>query len=179
MIDYNEPYLIQNINKFEDERGIFYQSYNKNIFNKNFIVDNHSISKKNVVKGLHYQWDKPLDKLIRISRGSILDIIVDIRPNSAHFTKVYYYTLSEYNLNQLWIPKGFAHGFCVLSEEVHIQYKFTEEYNKDGENGINIFDEILDIKLPIAKKDVIMSNKDINLMSLLEYKNKPKFMDLS
>lgn len=173
-----EPQLIKNIKKYEDSRGCFYQSYDCDMFfekNTSFIVDNHSISKKNVIRGLHYQWDKPLGKLVRVSKGKIQDVLVDIRKSSPNFGNVLYYELSDENLFQLWVPPGFAHGFCVLSEEAHVQYKFTEKYNPHGESGIDAFDKKLNINWKVNKEEAIISDKDLQLQSFFEYSKNYKF----
>lgn len=171
-----EPILIK-INKFEDNRGYFYESYKDEVLSKEygitktFVQDNHSISKKNVIRGMHYQWDKPMDKLVRVSRGAIIDKIIDIRSGSPNYGKVYSYELSEYNNFQLWVPAGFAHGFLSLEENTHVQYKCTERYNKQGESGLNP----LDIDWNIKKDEVIISEKDLNSKTFLDYNNDIKF----
>lgn len=175
----NEPMLITDIKRFEDNRGFFYESYKENFLRdkygiiKKFVQDNHSMSKYGVVRGMHYQWDKPMDKLVRVSKGKIIDKIVDIRKDSPNFGKLYEYELSEENMNQLWVPAGFAHGFISLSEETHVQYKCTELYNKNGECGINplkyfIFDHKT---VPI----ITISDKDKNSERFEEYCLNPKF----
>lgn len=174
-----EPFLIQTIKRYEDSRGVFYESYKENILakeygiTKKFVQDNHSVSRLGVVRGMHYQWDKPMDKLVRVSKGRIIDKIMDIRKDSTNFGKVYEYELSDENMNQLWIPAGFAHGFISLSQETHVQYKCTELYNKDGEGCINplkyfIFDHK---EIPV----ITVSDKDKNSERFEQYCNNPKF----
>jgi len=172
-----EPILIKNIKKFEDERGFFYESYKENFLadeygiTKKFVQDNHSISKFGVIRGMHYQWDNPMDKLVRVSKGRIIDIIVDIRHNSKTFGQSYSYELSAQNNYQLWVPAGFAHGFISLSEESHVQYKCTELYNKDGESGISPVQYFAEYKYD----NMIISEKDKQAKTFEEYSNNPKF----
>jgi dTDP-4-dehydrorhamnose 3,5-epimerase len=175
-----EPFLIKN-NIFSDNRGIFYESYKKSNLKERynldieFIQDNHSVSYKNVIRGLHYQWDSPMDKLVRVSYGSIMDVIVDIRKKSKNFGKVYYFDLNSENANQLFVPAGFAHGFVCLSELAHVQYKCSSEYNKNGESGISPFDKDLNIDWKIDIMNAIVSDKDKSSKSFNEYMLEPKF----
>jgi dTDP-4-dehydrorhamnose 3,5-epimerase len=174
-----EPILIDT-KYFIDDRGIFYESYKKSsmiLHNicKDFVQDNHSTSKKNTIRGLHYQWDKPMDKLVRVSFGVIMDVVVDIRINSKNYGKVYYYELSEQNLKQLYIPSGFAHGFVALSDIAHVQYKCTNEYNSSGESGIDPLDKDLNINWNIDINRAIISNKDLNAISFKKYSLNAKF----
>ena len=176
-----KPILIKGIRKFNDHRGYFYESYKKSLFDKeynikeDFVQDNHSFSCKNTIRGLHYQWDMPMGKLVRVSNGSIKDVVVDIRFNSEKYGTVYEYMLSSENGHQLYVPPGFAHGFICLSETASVLYKCTSEYNSDGESGINPFDSSLDIDWGIKKEECIVSSKDLNALSFLEYKKNPKF----
>ncbi len=172
-----EPILITTIKKFEDNRGFFYESYKENFLaeeygiTKKFVQDNHSVSKFGVIRGMHYQWDKPMDKLVRVSKGKIIDILVDIRIKSPNLGKVYFYELSEENNHQLWVPAGFAHGFTALSDEAHVQYKCTELYNKNGESGLNpirFFSQFI-------STDIIISDKDKESEDFSEYLKHPKF----
>lgn len=177
-----EPILIKT-KKLEDERGCFYESFNENYFeseygiSKKFVQDNHSVSKYGVIRGLHYQWDKPMDKLVRVSKGKIIDIIIDIRKESKTFGKIYKFIIDESNNNQIWVPAGFAHGFLSLSDETHVQYKCTEFYNKLGESGINPLSlEFKNIFLDYIKhEDIIMSEKDLNSKSFSDYIKNPIF----
>jgi dTDP-4-dehydrorhamnose 3,5-epimerase len=173
--------ILLSINSFEDSRGTFYESYKKNFFKKEFgldvtfLQDNHSISHKNVIRGLHYQWDKPMHKLVRVALGSIIDVIVDIRRESKNFGQVSYYELTSRNKKQLFVPAGFAHGFVSLTEETHVLYKCSEEYNKNGESGINPLDKDLKIDWKIDIMHAIVSDKDTNSKSFQEYSLNPKF----
>lgn len=176
-----EPKLLKGIRFFSDDRGMFYESYKQSSYRENFgmtetfVQDNHSISTKNTIRGLHYQWDEPMGKLVRVCYGSILDVAVDIREGSETFGKVHYFELSGENLNQAYIPPGFAHGFICLSDKAHVLYKCTSEYNKDGEAGINPFDPELGVKWGIESKDAVMSEKDAAAQSLKEYAREAKF----
>lgn len=178
----DEPILIS-IKKFIDSRGTFYESYKENILaeeygiTKKFVQDNHSISKYGVVRGMHYQWDAPMDKLIRVSKGMIIDIILDIRVKSKTFGQINTYLLDDENNNQLWVPAGFAHAFISLSTESHVQYKCTELYNKHGESGISPLDpEIKPYFLKYISEDkMIISDKDRDAKNIREYVKDPKF----
>lgn len=175
------PQLIEGIQLFEDHRGQFYESYKESLLKEKFSIketflqDNHSISVRNTIRGLHYQWDKPMGKLVRVCYGSIIDVSVDIRVGSKTFGNVYYFNLNEQNLNQVYVPPGYAHGFVCLSDIAHVLYKCTSEYNKEAESGINPFDESLKIDWKIDLDTAIVSKKDIEFKSFEEYKNEAKF----
>lgn len=170
--------LLKNIKIFSDLRGSFYESFKKTddlILSQNFVQHNHSISKRNVIRGLHYQWDYPMGKLVRVSRGSIVDVIVDIRSKKETFGAVYYFELNDKNLHQLWVPAGFAHGFISLEDDTHVEYMCSSIYNKDGESGLNPFDTNLSIDWGIDIEKAICSEKDLNAKSFFQYKKEPKF----
>ena len=151
---------------FEDSRGYFFESYNDLEFiNKvgfvDFIQDNESKSTYGVMRGLHFQ--KPpytQAKLVRCVKGKVLDVAVDIRKGSPTYGKHVAVELSEDNHRQLFIPKGFAHGFVVLSKEAIFQYKCNDFYHPEADGGINILDESLGIDWIINKEDAILSEKD-------------------
>lgn len=151
---------------FKDERGYFYESYNKSklpdfISKIDFIQDNQSKSSYGTIRGLHYQLAPyAQSKLIRVIEGEILDIAVDLRRNSPTYGKSFEVLLSEENKDQLFIPKGFAHGFSVLSETATVMYKTDSFYNKDSERGINFKDEYLNIDWKIDLNNVKVSTKD-------------------
>lgn len=150
---------------FGDVRGFFMESFNKEELasvgiNKDFVQDNHSRSGKNVIRGLHYQVNKPQGKLVRVTRGAVFDVAVDIRKESPTFGQHVSQILSEENFIQMYIPPGFAHGFCTLSDVVDFQYKVTEYWNADDEKGIIWNDPSLNINWPIANADPILSEKD-------------------
>ena len=151
---------------FSDERGFFFESFNQADFEKGtnlspiFVQENHSRSIKGVLRGLHYQLPpKAQSKLLRVVKGEIFDVVVDIRKGSSTFGKWLGETLSEKNKKQIWIPKGFAHGFLVVSESAEIIYKTTEEYALQYERCIIWNDPKLNIDWGL-KREPILSNKD-------------------
>jgi len=162
---------------FEDQRGFFYESFNHKIFEEvvgrevNFVQDNHSNSKKNVLRGLHLQ-SKPYEqgKLVRCSKGEIYDVAVDLRLESSTFGKWIGENLSAENKKQLWIPEGFAHGFYVLSESAEVQYKTTNYYSPKHEIGLHWNDVELGIDW-FAKNEVILSPKDEVNITLRQFMN--------
>lgn len=151
---------------FKDERGYFFESFKQNEFEKHigkidFVQDNESKSTFGVLRGLHYQLPPfAQSKLVRVLRGKVLDVVVDIRKNSPTFGKHVSVELSEENKRQLFIPRGFAHGFVSLSEEVVFSYKCDNYYNKESEASIVYNDKTLNIDWKIEEKDIITSSKD-------------------
>ena len=162
-----EDLLVIEPRLFNDERGFFYESFNKNnldkIVNVVFVQDNESKSYKGVVRGLHFQ-RPPFEqtKLVRCVSGKILDVAVDLRTNSKTYGKSFSIELSSVNNKQLFIPKGFAHGFQVLSNEAIVNYKVDEHYNSDSDSGIIWNDKDLSIDWNLDIKP-ILSNKDLKL----------------
>ena len=155
---------------FKDERGYFVESYNKNTFEKvtgmkiDFVQDNESKSTYGTVRGLHYQTgDYAQAKLVRVITGKVLDVAVDIRENSPTYGKHFSLILSEENKKQLFIPRGFAHGFAVLSDEAIFSYKCDNFYSKEHEGGIIYNDPLLNIDWQIKDEDMILSAKDKSL----------------
>ena len=156
---------------FNDERGLFFESYNQNEFEKVsnrkvvFVQDNHSESSKGVLRGLHYQ-KPPFEqgKLVRVIQGEVWDVAVDLRKNSATYGKWVGEILSASNKNQLWIPDGFAHGFLTLEDDTHVLYKATSYYQPSSERSIRYDDEEISIDWPEMKR--IVSNKDLMGISL-------------
>lgn len=152
--------------KYEDSRGYFFESFRADTFSRHglpdrFVQENQSKSSYGVIRGLHYQIGADAQgKLIRTIMGSILDVVVDIRPGSVTFGHVFSTELSEDNAHQLWVPKGFAHGFSVLSETAIIQYKCDAYYAPAMEAGILWNDPSLDIDWRIPEDKVILSDKD-------------------
>ena len=150
---------------FEDSRGHFFESFNYAAFEEvlgtpvSFVQDNHSFSRANVLRGLHYQADRPQGKLVRAVRGTIWDVAVDIRPHSPTFGEWVAHELSAENRRQLWVPAGLAHGFLVLSETAEVLYKTTDSYSPAGERCIVWNDPELAITWPITDEPVI-SAKD-------------------
>lgn len=161
-----EEVLIIEPKVFKDNRGYFFESFNQQNFDKNvgivrFVQDNESKSKKNVVRGLHFQ--KPpyaQAKLLRVIKGKVLDVAVDIRKGSPTYGEYVAVELTEDNHMQLYIPKGFAHGFSVLSDEVVLQYKCDDFYAPGNEGAILWNDPTLNIDWGIDPKDAVISEKD-------------------
>lgn len=152
-------------NVFGDERGFFFESFNQARFEAaigrsvQFVQDNHSRSAKNVLRGLHYQIQQPQGKLVRVVRGAVFDVAVDIRKSSPTFGQWVAEELSEENQHQLWVPPGFAHGFIVLSDSADFLYKTTDYYAPAHERCILWNDETLAIHWP-AGIQPILSAKD-------------------
>ncbi|WP_217517104.1 dTDP-4-dehydrorhamnose 3,5-epimerase [Vibrio metschnikovii] len=150
---------------FGDERGFFFESYNHKKFEQavgreiNFVQDNHSRSVHGVLRGLHYQESQPQGKLVRCSLGEVLDVVVDIRPNSVTFGQYVSVVLSAENKRQLWVPEGFAHGFYVLSEVAEFLYKTTDYYAPEFERCIIWNDPDLNIDWNL-QQEPILSLKD-------------------
>lgn len=162
---------------FADERGYFFESFNQKLFseltgiNTTFVQDNQSKSSYGVLRGLHFQQGEFAQaKLVRVLEGEVLDIVVDLRANSKTFGEHFSINLSAQNHKQLFIPKGFAHGFVVLSNSATFFYKCDAYYNKQSEIGI-IYDDVeLNIDWKLNKSDIKLSEKDKNLPSFSEYK---------
>ena len=159
---------------FHDPRGFFYESYRKSLFamhgiKEHFVQDNISLStQKGVLRGLHYQVaPRAQAKLVRVTQGAVFDVIVDIRPRSKSYGKYFAITLSSENKKMLYIPKGFAHGFCVLEDDTEFQYKVSDYYSPEHERGILWSDPSLAIPWPKVGREFIISNKD-KKYSLLE-----------
>jgi len=169
--------LVFEPNVFEDNRGYFFESYNENIFRQEgidirWVQDNQSSSEYGVIRGLHYQLSPfAQSKLVRVLKGKILDVVVDIRKGSPTFGKVFTQKLSAKNKKQLFIPAGFAHGFSVLSEKAEVLYKCDRFYNKETEAGIIYNDAELNIDWEIPMKDAIVSEKDKVLPTLAQCSN--------
>jgi dTDP-4-dehydrorhamnose 3,5-epimerase len=151
---------------FEDSRGYFFESYNQNIFLQEgieikFVQDNQARSSFGVVRGLHFQRNPHAQtKLIRVLSGQIIDAVVDIRKNSPTYGKAYTILLSAENKKQLLVPKGFAHGYSVISETAEVFYKCDEFYHKESEGGISWNDPSLHIDWQIPADKIIISEKD-------------------
>ena len=160
-----EGLLIIEPRVFEDERGYFFESWSKDAFENagldiNFVQDNQSVSSKNILKGLHFQ--KPphaQEKLVRVIKGSVLDLVVDLRKKSKTYGEYILEELSEYNNHQLFLPKGMAHGFLTLEDNTIFTYKCSEFYCKEAEDSIIWNDSSIGIKWPdiiplLSKKDL-------------------------
>lgn len=168
-----EGLLLIELDIYIDARGFFVERYNRERFRAHgfdfdFVQDNHSRSAPGVLRGLHYQYDPPQGKLVGVTRGAVWDVAVDIRPDSKTFKQSFVIELSDANGRLLWIPEGFAHGFCVLGDEAaDVLYKVTAPYNSRAEKGIFWADKDLAIEWPI--KNPIVSERDMQLPSFNEY----------
>jgi dTDP-4-dehydrorhamnose 3,5-epimerase len=162
---------------FKDDRGFFTETYRKDKFTEfgldlEFVQDNHSRSAKNVVRGLHFQWEPPMGKLMRVTQGAAFLVAVDIRTGSPTFGKWVGVEASVDNRKQVYAPAGFARGFCVLSEFAEIQYKCTGIYSNKAESGILWNDPAIGIEWPI--KDPVLSKKDEVAQTLDQWSGKPE-----
>lgn len=157
---------------FQDNRGYFFESYNQKLFSENgieinFIQDNQASSSFGVIRGLHFQMDPfAQTKLIRVLSGRIIDSVVDIRKNSPTYGKSFSIELSAENKKQLLVPKGFAHGYSVISETAEVFYKCDEFYHKESEGGIAWNDPALQIDWQVPYGKSMVSEKDENLPTL-------------
>jgi dTDP-4-dehydrorhamnose 3,5-epimerase len=156
---------------FRDERGFFAETFSTRALEGTgipsvFVQDNHSRSTKGVLRGLHYQLRSPQGKLVHVARGKIFDVAVDIRPASPTFAQWYGEELSDENLFSLWIPPGFAHGFCVMSDVADVIYKCTTLYDPSDDRGVNWNDRSIGIEWP--EKNPIVSKKDSTLLKLTD-----------
>jgi dTDP-4-dehydrorhamnose 3,5-epimerase len=153
---------------FADSRGYFFESYNQKLFSSEgieliFVQDNQASSSFGVIRGLHFQLEPHAQtKLIRVLSGNIIDAVVDLRQNSPTYGKAYTIELSAENKRQLLIPKGFAHGYSVISETAEVFYKCDAFYNKESEGGISWNDPSLKINWRIPEESVTVSEKDSN-----------------
>ena len=164
---------------FLDNRGYFIESFNQKSFKEytgldiNFVQDNESLSSKGVLRGLHYQKGEFAQaKLVRVIKGKILDVVVDIRPNSKTFGEHVFVELSEENKAQFYVPRGFAHGFLVLEDNTIVSYKCDNYYNRSEEAGIIYNDEYLNIDWRLPAENLILSEKDLQLPSFKEAQSK-------
>ncbi|MEZ9665365.1 dTDP-4-dehydrorhamnose 3,5-epimerase [Vibrio cyclitrophicus] len=159
---------------FGDERGFFMETWNQKQFEElvtgkltKFVQDNHSKSKKGILRGLHYQTENTQGKLVRVVSGEVFDVAVDIRKGSPTFGKWVGEYISEKNKRQLWIPEGFAHGFYVTSDEAEFVYKCTDYYNPSAERSIVWDDPEIGIEWPVSTPPML-SEKDLNAHGLTE-----------
>ena len=157
---------------FEDERGIFIETFNKKNFNKitslttDFVQDNQSMSTRGVLRGLHYQKGAFAQaKLVRVVKGKVKDIVIDIRKESSTYGQHFSIILDAISHKQLFVPRGFAHGFITLSETSVFAYKCDNLYNKESEGGIIYNDATLDLDWHLPQEDLIVSSKDMELPS--------------
>jgi dTDP-4-dehydrorhamnose 3,5-epimerase len=161
---------------FEDSRGFFMETFREDQFRElglptHFSQDNHSRSVKNTVRGLHFQWEPPMGKLMRVTLGTAFLVAVDIRKDSATLGKWVGIIASSENCRQVWAPAGFARGFCVLSEAAEIQYKCTGIYNPRAESGVLWNDPAIGIEWPV--KAPILSDKDCSAQTLDQWLRSP------
>jgi len=163
---------------FGDERGFFMETYNRKEFHEigihmDFVQDNHSRSKKGTLRGLHFQKEFPQAKLVRVIKGKVFDVAVDIRKNSTTFGKWFGIVLSEENKRQFFIPEGFAHGFLALTEIVEFTYKCSDYYHPEDEGGVIWNDRKIGIKWPLEEYGIdipLLSEKDKKWPMLEELK---------
>jgi|SRR5579862_267469 len=162
---------------FHDDRGFFTEVFRADQFQAlglphEFLQDNHSGSRRGVLRGLHFQWDPPMGKLMRVTRGTAFLVAVDVRNGSPTLGKWFGIELSAASRKQIWAPAGFARGFCVLSDFAEIQYKCTAVYNSKCESGIRWNDPDIGIRWPIT--DVQLSDKDRNAPSFKDWLARPE-----
>ncbi len=162
---------------FRDDRGFFLESFRRDKFEElglptEYVQDNHSGSVHGVLRGLHFQWEPPMGKLMRVTVGTAFLVAVDIRKGSDTYGQWYGTEVSKENRKQIWAPAGFARGFCVLSEFAEVQYKCTGIYNPNAESGIRWDDPRVGIDWPI--EDPILSDKDKHAQTLKEWESKPE-----
>jgi len=163
-LDIPDVYLIEP-RVFGDARGFFFESFNQRQFNEAigreavFVQDNHSRSARNVLRGLHYQLERPQGKLVRVAQGVVFDVVVDMRKSSPTFGKWVGEILSAENKKQLWVPEGFAHGFVTLSDHAEFLYKTTEYYAPECERCIRWDDPELGVIWPLVGEPLV-SDKD-------------------
>lgn len=152
---------------FGDERGFFMETWNQKSFkelvaNRDFVQDNHSKSKKGILRGLHFQTESCQGKLVRVIKGEVFDVAVDLRESSETYGQWVGEYLSATNKKQLWVPEGFAHGFLVISDEAEFVYKCTDFYNPEFEQSLAWNDPIINIKWPLIEGELpMLSEKDM------------------
>ena len=154
---------------YRDERGLFMETYSHKKYSlhgleETFVQDNYSHSKKRTIRGLHYQLRKPQGKLIRVVKGRVIDVALDIRLNSPTFGDHLLIELDDINFNQVYLPPGIAHGFYVTSEFVDLEYKCTDYYDPEDQRGVLFSDPLLRIKFPT--KEIIISDQDRDYLPL-------------
>jgi len=172
-----------NLPVYKDHRGFFTETFNPKVedaLGVKFVQDNQSVSHKNVVRGIHFQWDEPMGKLVRVTHGKGIDIAIDLRKDSKTYGYWHAEDLSAENNFQLWVPPGFGHAFFSLEDNTHLMYKCTAVHNPLAESAINPFDEELGLniiwdKFAEEKENIILSDKDRAAGSFAEYKLNPKF----
>ena len=162
---------------FADERGFFLETFQVDRYASvagiklPFVQDNHSRSVRNVLRGLHFQRTKPQGKLVRVVRGEVYDVVVDIRENSSTFGKWEAFVLSEKNKTQLWVPPGFAHGFFVLSDIADFEYKCTDYYDPSDEESLLWNDPSINIHWPTEHPNLSYKDENAKLLSDIYHEN--------
>jgi dTDP-4-dehydrorhamnose 3,5-epimerase len=161
-----------------DSRGFFMETYRADQFKElglptSFVQDNHSKSKKGVLRGLHFQWEPPMGKLMRVTRGAAFLVAVDIRKGSPTLGKWFGIEVTEENKKQVWAPYNFARGFCSLTDDCEVQYKTTGAYNQNAESGIHFADPQIGIKWPIDVATAETSERDRKAQSLAQWLDSP------
>jgi dTDP-4-dehydrorhamnose 3,5-epimerase len=164
--------IIQKNNK--DNRGILRETFNKKLLKKNFVFEYCTRSKNNVVRGFHFQTKFQQAKFVNVVKGKILDVVIDLRKNSKTFGKIFKIILSSKNAKGLYIPRGFGHAYYSFEKENIIYYKLDNYYNPKYESGIIFNDKTLKIKWP--RKNMIVSSKDQNLITISQFKKKIKYI---
>ncbi len=161
---------------FRDTRGFFCERYHQEKFaalglTATFVQTNHSRSAPGVIRGLHFQHHPAQAKLVGVTRGAVLDVAVDVRPHSPRFGQFVTAELSEENAEMLWIPAGFAHGFCVMGDRpADVLYNITATYHAAGESGVRLDDPAIGVPWPVAPDAAIISERDLAMPSLAEAK---------
>ncbi len=164
---------------FQDKRGFFLETFREDKFKAlglphGFVQDNHSGSVRGVLRGLHFQWDPPMGKLMRVTRGTAFLVAVDIRKGSPTLGRWFGTEASAENRKQVWAPAGFARGFAVLSDYAEIQYKVTGLYNPKAEAGIRWDDPEIGINWPLPRSGIQLSEKDCHAQTLAEWLRSPQ-----
>ena len=163
---------------YKDHRGFFTETFRpevEDILGVKFLQDNHSYSHSGVLRGIHYQWDKPMGKLVRVVSGAIIDFAIDLRHDSPTFGKYHFEYLSPKNNHQFWIPAGFGHAFVAIEPNTNVTYKCSAIHNPLAESAINPFDPDLNINWMFDLSSLIMSDKDKLAASFADYKLNPRF----
>jgi dTDP-4-dehydrorhamnose 3,5-epimerase len=168
--------MVLHPDRFEDTRGFFLESFERDRYRalgitEDFVQENHSRSKKNVLRGLHFTKNNPQAQILTVLRGEIFDVVVDIRKDSPTFGKWFGTELSDEGTNQIYMAHGFAHGFCVLSDWADLHYKVSQPYDPSDEGGLIWNDETIMIDWPL--KDPIMSARDMSYLRLKDFMNQP------
>ena len=164
--EYEDGPVLMEAELFGDDRGYFYESFNEKEFKEKvadvtFVQDNQSSSAYGTIRGMHFQKGEYAQaKLVRVVKGTVIDVVVDVRPDSKNYLQTYYAYLSEKNHRQFFVPRGFAHGFVVLSDTAVFQYKCDEFYHPEADGGISIIDDSLGIDWRIPIDNALLSDKD-------------------